>query len=303
MTGLGVAPILAAMSMLPDESAPPPVPTAIPAYLTATLPDLDAWTRYFRDAEMPIRSSTALALERLRVEQETVDAHMLTDVIQGDPFMTVKLLAHAARLRRPGKDTDTETITSTLVLMGIAPFFRAFGPQPTIKDWLHDQPRALDGLRHLMQRAYRASRFALGFAVHRGDPDVELIQLAAFLYDFPEMLMWCHAPTLQQRIRDAQRADPTLRSTTIQREVLKMELDDLRQNLLKLWHMPELLVRISDNRHTDLPIVRNVVLAQRLARHTMQGWDNAAVPDDINDIAELLHCTPRVALAYVHKIE
>jgi HD-like signal output (HDOD) protein len=252
---------------------------------------------------MPIRSSTALELERMRADQDAVDAHMLTDVIQGDPFMMVKLLAHAARLRRPGQDTDTETITSTLVLMGIAPFFRTFGPQQTIKDWLHDQPRALDGLRHLMQRAYRASRFALGFAVHRGDPDVELIQLAAFLYDFPEMLMWCHAPTLQQRIREAQRADPTLRSASIQREVLNMELDDLRQNLLKLWHMPELLVRISDNRHTDLPIVRNVVLAQRLARHTMQGWDNPAVPDDIDGIAKLLNCLPRVAMAYVHKID
>jgi len=291
------------MPMLPDESAPPPAPAVTPAYLTAPLPDLEAWTRFFRDAEMPIRSSTAQALERLREEQDTVDAHMLTDVIQGDPFMTVKLLAHASSLRRPGKDTDTESITSTLVLMGIAPFFRTFGPQQTIKDWLHDQPRALDGLRHLMQRAYRASRFALGFAVHRGDPDVELIQLAAFLYDFPEMLMWCYAPTLQQRIRDAQRADTTLRSATIQREVLNMELDDLRQNLLKLWHMPELLVRISDNRHTDLPIVRNVVLAQRLARHTMHGWDNAALPDDINDIAELLHCVPRVAMAYVRKID
>ena len=291
------------MTMPPDESAPPQVPTVIPAYLTAALPDLEAWTRYFRDAEMPIRSSTAEALERLRAEQETVDAHMLRDVIEGDPFMTVKLLAHAASLRRPGKDTDTETITSTLVLMGIAPFFRTFGPQQTIKDWLHDQPKPLDGLRHLMQRAYRASRFALGFAIHRNDPDVELIQLAAFLYDYPEMLMWCHAPTLQQRIHDAQRADPSLRSATIQREVLHMELDDLRQNLMKLWHLPELLVRISDNRHTDLPIVRNVVLAVRLARHTMGGWDNPAVPDDIDDIAKLLNCLPRVALAYVHKID
>jgi len=291
------------MAMPPTEQVPNTEPAAAPAYLTAALPDLEAWTRYFRDAEMPIRSSTAQALEQMRADQDAVDVHVLTDVIQGDPFMTVKLLAHAARLRRPGQDTDTETITSTLVLMGIAPFFRAFGPQQTIKDWLHDQPQALDGLRLLMQRAYRASRFALGFAVHRGDPDVELIQLAAFLYDFPEMLMWCHAPTLQQRIREAQRADPTLRSAAAQREVLHMELDDLRQNLLKLWHMPELLVRISDNRHTGLPIVRNVVLAQRLARHTMGGWDNAAIPDDINDIAELLNCLPRVAMAYVHKID
>jgi hypothetical protein len=31
------------------------------------------------------------------------------------------------------------------------------------------------------------------------------------------------------------------------------------------------------------------MLAIRLARHTMQGWDNAAVPDDVRDIASLLN--------------
>jgi hypothetical protein len=49
--------------------------------------------------------------------------------------------------------------------------------------------------------------------------------------------------------------------------------------------------------------VRNVVLAVRLARHSMHGWDNPAIPDDINDIALLLNASPRVALAFVHKID
>jgi len=70
-----------------------------------------------------------------------------------------------------------------------------------------------------------------------------------------------------------------------------------------LWHLPELLVRISDNRHADQAIVRNVVLAVRLARHSTHGWDNPALPDDMEDIAQLLNATPRVALAFVHKID
>jgi hypothetical protein len=35
--------------------------------------------------------------------------------------------------------------------------------------------------------------------------------------------------------------------------------------------------------------VRNVHLAIRIARHTANGWDNAALPDDIRDIAALLN--------------
>ena len=31
------------------------------------------------------------------------------------------------------------------------------------------------------------------------------------------------------------------------------------------------------------------MLAIRVARHTAHGWDNAAVPDDVRDIAQLLN--------------
>ncbi len=36
------------------------------------------------------------------------------------------------------------------------------------------------------------------------------------------------------------------------------------------------------------PRVRNVVLAVNLARHSANGWGDAALPDDYKDIGELL---------------
>lgn len=271
--------------------------------LSQPLPDLGAWTRYFRDAEIPVLAVTSRALEDMRVNEDDVDAGMLATVIEADPFMTLKLMAHVAAKRRPGDITETETVTSSLVMMGVSPFFRNFGLQPTLEDRLRDQPLALEGLLELLQRARRAGRFALGFAVHRGDTDVAVIHQAAFLHDFAEMLMWCHAPALELGIREMQRANPTLRTASLQRFVYHIDLDDLGQALMKLWRLPALLVRISDGKHPDHPSVRNVLLAVRLARHTMQGWDNAALPDDIDAIAELLNAAPRVALAYLHKID
>lgn len=287
----------------PLEAIPTIAPPLAPAYLTDPLPDLAAWTRYFRDADIPVLTSTTLALERLRARQDDVDANMLSEVIEADPLMTVKLMAHVAGKRRPDLGTETESVTASLLLMGIAPFFREFGPQPAIKDRLRAVPQALEGLRALMQRSKRAAHLAMGFAVHRGDMDASVIHMAAFLYDFAEMLMWCHAPTLQLQIAQAQQVDHALRTAAVQRSVLNIEIDDLRQNLMGHWHLPELLVRICDNRHADQAIVRNVVLAVRLARHTAQGWDNPAIPDDINDIAQLLNASPRAALAFLHKIE
>jgi HD-like signal output (HDOD) protein len=281
----------------------PAVMSAPHVHLTDPLSGLAAWLSYFRSAEIPVLAETAEALEALRAREDDVDASMLSSVIQNDPLMTLKLLAHVGSKRRPDAATGTETITSALVMMGISPFFQHFGAQPTVEDRLQDQPPALEGLLDLLKRAERARLFALGFAVHRADLDAGVIQLAAFLHDFAEMLLWCHAPALALKMSEAQRVDPTLRSASIQRSVLNIELDDLRQALMQDWRLPELLVHISDGKHPDHPSVRNVLLAVRLARHTMLGWDNAALPDDIDDIANLLNVSPRIALAFVHKID
>jgi HD-like signal output (HDOD) protein len=272
-------------------------------HLTDPLSGLAAWLCFFRSVEIPVLAETAEALEVLRAHEDDVDAGMLSAVIQNDPLMTLKLLAHVGSKRRPDAATDTETITSALVMMGISPFFKHFGVQPTVEDRLQGQPLALEGLLDLLKRAERARLFALGFAVHRADLDAGAIQLAAFLHDFAEMLLWCHAPALALKMSEAQRVDSTLRSASIQRSVLNIELDDLRQALMQDWRLPELLVHISDGKHPDHPSVRNVLLAVRLARHTMLGWDNAALPDDIDDIANLLNVSPRIALAFVHKID
>ena len=58
---------------------------------------------------------------------------------------------------------------------------------------------------------------------------------------------------------------------------------------MRAWHLPELLVQINDERHAETAQVRNVLLAVRLARHTARGWDNAALSDDVRDIAALLN--------------
>lgn len=271
--------------------------------LKAPLRDLAAWTRHFQDAEIPVQADTADSMERMRANEDDVDANMLGDMIAGDPLMSLKVLAHVSRCRSARTVTDTETVTAALVMMGISPFFNTFGPQTTLEEWLVDEPEALEGLSSVMQRAYRAANFALGFAVHRMDQDAAVIYQAALLHDFAEMLVWCHAPSLALEIRTAQQADSTLRSNTIQRKILNIELPELQQSLMKTWRLPELLIRISDDSHADHANVRNVLLAIKLSRHSAHGWDNAALPDDISDIAQLLNLSPKAALQLIQDID
>lgn len=251
--------------------------------------DVDGWVGLWRHAEIPVLRETSIQLEDLRLREEVVDARLLAECISGDPLMCLKLLAHVSTHRSARRVTDAETATAALVLTGIGPFFRHFGPQPTIEDQLAARPQALEGLQAVLRRARRAAGFALGFAVHRMDHDAEVIHEAALLHDFAEMLLWCHAPELALQIAQMQRSDTSLRSAAAQRATLNVELVDVQQALMKAWHLPDLLVRISDDHHVDSAQVRNVQLAIRLARHTALGWDNPALPDDVRDVAALLN--------------
>lgn len=277
-----------------------PLLTATP-HRTPT--DVAGWVRYFQLVEIPVLGCTADALEDMRGNEDAVDARMLADAIGDDPLMTLKLLAYTAGHQRNRRQTDVETATEALVLIGITPFFRDFGLQPTIEQHLADQPEALCGLREVLRRAHRAAKFALGFAVHRFDHDAPVIHQAALLHDFAEMLLWLHAPQLALEIAARQKAEPTLRSAAVQKQLLGVPLADIQHALMLGWRLPELLVRITDDRQEDAAQVRNVMLAIRVARHSARDWQNPALPDDVRDIARLLNMGLAPTEALLHDLD
>jgi HD-like signal output (HDOD) protein len=285
-----------------DPSTMPLAGSAAP-FIAAPLRDVSAWVAAFDAREIPVLAATADKLEDLRSNEDAVDAHLLADGMQSDPLMTLKLLRHVAMLRRGRGQADAETATEALVMLGITPFFRDFGPQPTLEDRLASQPEALLGLRQVLRRAHRAARFALAFAVHRGDHDAGLIHEAALLHDFAELLLWAHAPALALALARAPQADPGLRSADAQLQHLHTTLADLQQALMKAWRLPELLVKISDDHASHNPQVRNVQLALRVARHSSRGWDNPALPDDVDDVANLLNLGTTPTLHLLHDLD
>ena len=173
----------------------------------------------------------------------------------------------------------------------------------TLEGALAGNGPALLGLRQVMRRAHRAARFALAFAVHRQDHDAAVIHEAALLHDFAEMLLWAHAPSLGLEVARLQQATPDMRSADAQRLVLNVDLADLQQALMKNWRLPPLLVQITDDHASHLTQVRNVQLAMRVARHTARGWDNPALPDDVDEIAHLLNLGTEPTLNLLHDLD
>lgn len=265
--------------------------------------DLAAWTRWFAGAEIPVLAETAEALEAFRANEDKVDANSLGEMISGDPLMTLKVLAYESGHRGRRVVTSAETVISALVMMGISPFFTAFGPQQTIDDLLGSRPEAMAGLQRVLLRAHRGANFALAFAIHRTDPDAAVIHAAALLHEFAEMLLWCHAPALAAKVQAMQDADPELRSSAAQRAVLNVELAELQRALAEAWRLPALIVEsTAEAKAVGQTSARIVSLAARLARHTARGWDNAALPDDLSEIAALLNLSTEATLKLLMEI-
>ena len=277
--------------------------TPSPGELMRPLADLAAWTGHFRRAEIPVLRETVEALEALRANEERTDANSIGEMIGGDPLMTLKVLAYASDHRGRSVVTGPETVIAALVMTGIPPFFSAFAALTSVEDRLTATPEALAGLQRVLRRAHRGARFALALAVQRTDPHAATVHAAALLHEFAEMLLWCHAPRLALRIRALQDADPTLRSSVAQQRVLHIELGELQQALVAAWRLPSLLAEGAGEPHAAQTGARAVALGSRLARHTAAGWENAAVPDDIAQVATFLNLSAAATLKLLVDID
>ena len=271
--------------------------------LLEPLPGLAAWVAHFCASEIVVLQQTADALEALRANEEQTDANSIGELIAGDPLMTLKVLAYSSGHRGHRVITPPETVTSALVLLGITPFFRAFPLQASVEERLSSAPLALRGFQRVLQRAHRGADFALAFAVHRTDPNAAAVHAAALLHEFAELLLWCDAPGLALQIEQAQSKDATLRSSAVQLDFLGVTLADLQRALVAEWKLPSLLCDDGDGRAANHTGGRIVALATRLARHTAQGWENAALADDIAEIGGLLNLSPDATLHLVQNVE
>jgi len=119
------------------------------------------------------------------------------------------------------------------------------------------------------------------------------------LHDLAEMLMWIFAPADMLKIRAMQQQDKKLRSKAAQEMVLGFNLQDLQKSLIQAWELPQLLLTLMDDENASKTRVRNVILAVNLARHSANGWDDAALPDDYTAIGELLRVPATDAMALV----
>jgi len=257
------------------------------------------WLALFGRADIPVLRHTSRDLERLRADQGLLNASSIANVVTDDPLMTLKLLRYMQMHKRNSQAYELVDVKQMLLMMGLDAFFQAVPAKPMVEEALSDHRDALVCLLQTVRRAQRAADYAFDWALRLHDLHAQEVLVSALLSHVTEMLMWCFNPEQMLEIRKRQLADANLRSADVQQAVLGFSGVELQRQLTLEWKLPELLQNMMDPALSQAPRVRNVLLAVNLARHSAQGWDNAALPDDYLEIGALLRMEPARVMSLV----
>lgn len=260
---------------------------------------LDNWVSFLSQTELPILKQTARDLGTLLDDPNKLSARKVALVIAVDPMLTVKVLRYLQTHKHRSQTNEVVQVEQALIMMGVEAFFHKIPPKPLVQEVLQGHTDALIQLLHVIHRSHRASEYAFDWAVRLSDLHYEEVRIAALLHDLAEMLMWCFAPQEMLEIRELQQRDKSLRTRAAQEQVFGFNLLDMQKELVKNWELPQLLLTLMDDACANHQRVRNVIYAVNLARHSANGWDDAALPDDYTDIAGLLRMTSEQVMLMV----
>lgn len=257
--------------------------------MTTSLSDIDAWTDFLSEREIPVLRHTAHAITEARERADRINVREVASIVLQDPMMTVRVLRFSAQHRGRRQLQDISTVEHAVMMLGVEPFFHHFSQFDVVEDLIKPHPQALLGLLQVIRRAQRASCYAFEWATWRCDLNSEEVGIAALLHDLAEIFIWCFSPEQALEIQAMLKAYADMRSAEAQQAVLGFPMNALQSALCKNWQLPELLLNMLDETHWDRPRVKNVKLAVDLARHSAHGWDDPALPDDLRAIASLMN--------------
>jgi HD-like signal output (HDOD) protein len=227
-------------------------------------------------------------LARLREDEDRVGVRNIAQVLLHDPLFTLRVLRYLQAHRRNVQTADITTLEHAVMMLGITPFFTHFADLPVVEMVMASQPLAMDGLMRVAYRSHHAALYARDWANLRSDSRADEIAIAALLHDLAEMLLWCFAPAASLRISEMMRTEEHLRSSVAQTRLLGFKLSQLQLKLIAEWRLAPVLQELMNDSHGSQPRSANAALAVSLARHSVSGWDNPALPDDYVAIQQLL---------------
>lgn len=249
---------------------------------------LSQWAVFLAREPLPVLQISLTDLAILREDEQALSALAVSRIVLRDPMLTAHVLRYLEQHRSRYQQEIVE-VEQAILMLGMEPFYqKVLTGLESVEGRLVTEPEALTHLQGVLTRVHRAAEYAREWSVRLNDRHYGEVYVAALLHDVAEAVLWTFAPQSMLRIHRLQQNDKALRSRDVQIQVLGFPLRDLQRELVARWGLPSLLATLMEDEKNILPRVRTVTLAINLARHSSHGWDDAALPDDMTEISQLL---------------
>ncbi len=241
---------------------------------------VDQWAAYLSGQNIPSMLRSKMLLMGLEEEKgESLSSKELSSLANSDPFLCLRLLRAAEKIRSRKLGRDTTTTLAAVLQLGVTAF----------RDLLVNSPEAdasNPGLAACEARSVLASHLALQWCQARSDIAPDEVAMATLLSETGELLLWSFAPQVPQAALDARAAGLARRSADAQMMSCGFRFRDLTMKCATIWELPPLLMQLIkgvDNTRANLSR-----LCVDTARHLASSPDNPALPDDLAEAKRLI---------------
>ncbi len=257
---------------------------------------LAAWVRKFDQTCLPALQANIEQLRQLAASDQA-DIGQMTDIIEADPGLTLRLMRYINNLRRKHLRSEISTVRHALMMLGID-HVQQIPEELTAVEAQSEEVQ--QRLRHHFNRSFHAAWQARSWATIIRDSVVDELYTAALLRNIGEMLMDWYEPAEMDRVREMMRTKK-MSADEAEYVVFGFSLDHLTLELAKLWQLPSVLIDTLQSENAQSNRILNVMLAARLAEKVEEGWYNSATTEVIEQIADFMMADVASAATMVHK--
>jgi len=247
--------------------------------------DLDSWVARLRDQEMPIFSSTVRYIEKFsRSDRSSVSE--LAQGILSDASLTAKVLRIANSVYYNPDTVTVNTVHWALMRLGYNSLRTLCISSALVENLLKGQTRKR--VIGEMVRAFHAAVQAKSLAIARKDSGPEDIFIAALLLHIGHIAFYCFGGEQVDQL-EASTQRPGCSRSTVEKDVLGFDLDQLSAALSAEWNLSELLQASINRDVRSDPRVNYVLLGHKLAEAAERGWDTPEVQAILRTLSKFLN--------------
>ncbi len=230
---------------------------------------MNEWVELIRQREMPIFDSTVHQVIAF-ASDDLAPISELAGVILSDASLTARVLKLANSIYYNPASTSISTITRAVIVLGFDAV-RDICLAITLVDALV-KGAARERLSHELALAIHSATQARALAAARGDRSPEEIFIATLLTRIGEMAFWCYSGDIGETLDQLSR-QPGITPEQAQERVLGFRLSHLSKQLIKEWHLTELLQKALMHPTQRDERIQTVMLGQQIARCADEkGW-------------------------------